>query len=129
MNTNSTFCKVALFDRVSRTSVMGNSLTKAVSLDVTVRVVVYLLSAYLQTENLYDLSGSGAFIYLLPFFLMRSGRYFPRQVIQSGMVATWAARLGVFLVCRALRDSSDTRYNKIRSNPMRLLVYSLLQGK
>ena len=108
---------------------MGNSLTKAVSLDVTVRVVVYLLSAYLQTENLYDISGSGAFIYLLPFSLMRSGRYFPRQVIQSGMVGTWAARLGIFLVCRALRDRTDARYNKIRSSPMKLFVYSLLQGK
>lgn len=107
---------------------MGNALTKAVALDAVVRTGVYLVSARLQTEKFYDISGSGAFVYLLPFTLMRGGLYSPRQVIQSGMVGVWAVRLGLFLVCRALRDRVDSRYSKTVTSPRRLLVYSILQG-
>ena len=107
---------------------MGNSLTKAVALDATVRCLVYVLAVRFKTENFYDASGCAAFVYLLPFFLMHGGRFSPRQVIQSQMVGMWAVRLGLFLVCRMLRDRVDTRYSKIVSSPQRLLMYSILQG-
>eukprot|EP00128_Syssomonas_multiformis_P006237 Colp12_sorted_trinity150504_noHs@750 len=44
------------------------------------------------------------------------------------MVLLWAFRLGSFLFTRILKDGRDTRFEKIKPNPVRFLVAWTIQG-
>ena len=108
---------------------MGNVLAKAAALDIAIQWLMFLPAYYYQTERFFDITGSATFILLLLYTLKNSGRFFPRQVIQSGLVGTWAARLGLFLFFRILRDGRDVRFDKVKGNPKRFLFYWTIQGK
>lgn len=107
---------------------MGNVLTKAAVLDFSIQWSTFLIASYLRTERFFDATGSVTFIILLLQSLMHTRKFFPRQVIQSGLVSTWAARLGMFLVTRILRDGRDSRFNHVRDNPKRFFFYWTVQG-
>ncbi len=44
------------------------------------------------------------------------------------MVLAWATRLGLFLLVRVLRDGGDRRFDGVRDNPTKLLLFWTLQG-
>ena len=107
---------------------MGNVLAKAAVLDFAIQWSTFLIASYLRTEAFFDATGSVTFLILLLQSLMHTRKFFPRQVIQSGLVSTWAARLGMFLVTRILRDGHDSRFNRVRDNPKRFFFYWTVQG-
>ena len=107
---------------------MGNVLTKTALTDFLIQWVSFVVAAYLRTEQFYDATGSLTFVILLLQSLLQTRTFYPRQVIQSGMVTVWAARLGMFLVTRILRDGHDSRFNRVRNNPKRFFFYWTVQG-
>ena len=108
---------------------MGNVLTKAALTDFLIQWGSFVVAAYLQTERFYDATGSLTFVILLLQSLLQTRTFYPRQVIQSGLVTVWAARLGMFLVTRILRrDGQDSRFNRVRNNPKRFFFYWTVQG-
>lgn len=107
---------------------MGNVLGKAAALDIAIQWLMFLPAYYFRTEKFFDITGSVTFLLLLLYTLKNGGRFFPRQVIQSGLVGTWAARLGLFLLFRILRDGKDGRFDKVKGNPKRFLLYWTMQG-
>ena len=109
-------------------SVMGNALSKAAAVDFLIQWGMFLIAAYLKTEKFFDATGTFTFIVLLLQSLLHARRFFPRQVIQSGMVCTWAARLGLFLLTRVLRDGQDSRFKRVRDNPRRFFLFWTVQG-
>lgn len=108
---------------------MGNALTKAAILDLSIQVVGCAIAVKFQTEKFYDATGSVTFIVLILQSLINSGTFFPRQMIQSSLVSVWAVRLGMFLVVRMLRDAKDGRFNKVRGNPRIFIIFWLMQGE
>lgn len=108
---------------------MGNALTKAAILDLSIQVVGCAIAVKLQTEKFYDATGSVTFIVLILQSLINSGTFFPRQMIQSSLVSVWAVRLGMFLVVRTLRDAKDGRFDKVRGNPRIFIIFWLMQGE
>ena len=108
---------------------MGNVLAKAAAVDMSIQWIMFLLAYYLRTEKFFDITGSATFILLLLLTLKNGGRFFPRQVIQSGLVGTWAARLGLFLLFRVLRDGKDGRFDKVKGNPSKFLLFWTVQGR
>ena len=108
--------------------IMGNVLGKAATVDFCIQWGMFLLAAYLKTEKFFDATGSATFLVLVLQSLLHTRRFFPRQVVQSGLVATWATRLGLFLVTRVLRDGRDSRFNRVRDNPRRFFIYWTVQG-
>ena len=107
---------------------MGNVLGKAAAVDFAIQWGVFLIAAYLRSEKFYDATGSVTFIALMLQSLLQTRRFFPRQVIQSGLVGTWASRLGLFLTTRILRDGHDSRFNRVRDNPRRFFFFWTMQG-
>lgn len=108
---------------------MGNVLGKAAAIDFLLQWGLFLIAAYLKTEKFYDLAGTSTFILLAVQSLIKTNKFFPRQVIQTGLVATWAARLGLFLFFRILKDGKDRRFNRVRDNPKRFFIYWTMQGE
>ena len=85
--------------------------------------------AYLkQTEHFYDLTGSITYVSVVAVAMWLGGKTDPRSVIVALLVCIWAVRLGSFLFLRIRQDGSDSRFDKIKPNPMRFLVAWTLQG-
>ena len=110
------------------TSIMGNALSRAAAVGFLIQWGMFPLAAYMKSEKFFDATGSVTFIVLLLQSLLHARKFFPRQVIQSGMVCTWASRLGLFLVTRVLRDGRDSRFNRVRDNPRRFFFFWTMQG-
>lgn len=108
---------------------MGNALTKAAAIDASIQLVGWILASKLQTEKFFDAFGCSTFIVLSVYSLIKNGTFFPRQLIQSNLVSIWAVRLGMFLVCRVLRDGKDVRFNKVRGNVKMFFMFWAVQGR
>lgn len=103
-------------------------LLKAAVTDFGIQWLLWIVAAYFKTEKFYDLAGSSTFLLLTLQTLRWTGRYHVRQLIQSGCVATWAVRLGLFLFTRILQDGEDRRFSKVRGNPGLFWIYWTVQG-
>lgn len=103
-------------------------LKKALMVDFGIQGAGFLVAAALKTEKFYDLAGSGT-VLLMIYKSMQWGRAsFARQKIQSSCAALWAARLGMFLFTRILKDGHDRRFNKIKHDPKMFFVAWTMQG-
>ncbi|XP_060066312.1 uncharacterized protein LOC132546606 [Ylistrum balloti] len=107
---------------------MGSSLGKAAAVDFGIQWACWAVAAVLQTEKFYDLAGSSTFFYLALQSLRWNNTYFTRQKINTGMVMTWSARLGLFLFTRILKEGQDRRFNKVRNKPSTFFIYWTIQG-
>ena len=107
---------------------MGNVLTRSLAIDFSIQWLLFLIAAYLRTEKFYDLAGTSTFTILALQSLLTASRFFPRQVIQTCLVSTWAVRLGLFLFIRVMQAGKDSRFNKVRGNPKLFLLYWTVQG-
>lgn len=90
--------------------------------------VAYVPSAVLRTEKFFDLTGSITYLTVTIAALVMVGRYDTRSVILAAMVIVWAARLGSFLLRRVMAAGSDSRFDAIKTDPLRLLSTWTLQG-
>ncbi|KAG5179054.1 hypothetical protein JKP88DRAFT_264392 [Tribonema minus] len=108
-------------------------LNKPVALGLGIQWLVYLPSLALKTERFYDLTGSSTFILLATTGFARNGAGFDwhsnwRQLLATGMVVAWAARLGTYLFARVCRVGEDSRFNGVRDNAARALLFWTVQG-
>ncbi len=81
-----------------------------------------------QTEKFYDLTGSLTYISVTAVALFLSEELDGRSVLLATMITLWAARLGSFLFLRILADGTDSRFDKIKPNPVSFLATWSLQG-
>merc|ERR1712048_1272792 len=102
---------------------MGAMMTLA-AVDFGVQWVVWAFSAYFTTERFYDLTGSLTFLMVTYLSLKLGGdgrssllSASTRQLATSGMVITWALRLGSFLFLRVLRAGEDVRFKHVKHDP------------
>jgi len=113
------------------------------------RILQDVLSAYLAfiAEKFFDFCGTFGFItsglvsLYTPYLKERlwNGNvhaaipaldsFAPRQLLLTGLVTLWAARLGIFLFARVLRNGKDRRFDEIKVQPLRFLISWTIQGK
>lgn len=96
-------------------------------IDFLIQIVGWIIGVFFKTEKFYDLFGSLTFI-TLSFISYEWSSLNKVQFIQSHMIMLWACRLGVFLFLRVLKDGKDKRFDNVRNNPSKFLVYWMLQG-
>ena len=106
---------------------MGSSLGTLFAVDMGLQWALWAIASVLRTEKFYDLAGSSTFGLLLAMSYPRAHASV-RQQVQTAMVATWAARLGVFLFTRVMKQGSDSRFDKAKNSPGQFFVYWSLQG-
>ena len=98
-----------------------------VGLDVAVQVAGWAVSSALKTEKLFDMVGSGTFL-ALSAASFRPGPVATASARVPAMVGLWAVRLGVFLVHRVHKFGGDTRFDEVKTQPVKFLGYWLLQS-
>ncbi|KZV98250.1 DUF1295-domain-containing protein [Exidia glandulosa HHB12029] len=102
----------------------------------------------LQTERFYDLCGSIGFLSATGVSLygpalkakywdgipgatlpaLNTTNFAPRQLILTAGLVVWSARLGSFLLERAIRHNGDSRFDTIRSNPVTFALAWFMQA-
>jgi len=107
---------------------MGNTIIKAAAVDFGIQWIAWAVAATLKTEKFYDLTGSLTYILITANAFRNLNSPNTRQKVNTGMVITWAVRLGSFLFTRVLRDGGDSRFNKVKHQPGRFWIYWTIQG-
>jgi len=114
---------------------IGAHLGLMAAFDFGIQVAVWSVSAVFQTERFYDLTGSSTYVLLAIYSLyVTSGGlewpplHAPRKALITVVVLCWALRLGSFLFYRIMRDGKDVRFDRVKTKPLRFLIYWLIQG-
>ena len=107
----------------------SQSLLGVFAFDLAVQWVGWAFASALKTEKFYDLTGSLTFIASGAVgHLVGNSAAVPRARIATGLLCVWASRLGTHLVRRITRDGHDKRFDGVRDNPKRFLVFWTIQG-
>ena len=53
--------------------------------------------------------------------------YTPRQIVLTVLVTLWGIRLALYLLIRMLKIGKDERYNQVRENPLKFLIFWIFQ--
>ncbi|KAJ3136174.1 hypothetical protein HK100_001991, partial [Physocladia obscura] len=112
---------------------VGDSLGITIVVDFGIQFVFYMVSAVLQTERFYDISGSLTFLScILVALLRRDGEgnsisaLSARQIAAAVCVMLWALRLGSFLLLRVSKHP-DRRFDELKKKPLSFAVTWILQ--
>jgi steroid 5-alpha reductase family enzyme len=90
--------------------------------------LVFIPSNAARTEKYYDLTGSVTYLTVTLLAVALSENLDLRAGIVAVMVIVWAARLGTFLFLRIRRAGSDTRFDEIKTSPLRFFAAWTIQG-
>ena len=114
--------------------------------DFGIQIVGFLVANLLKTEIFYDAFGSLAYLsvaigttylHLNEYEDPKSntnGWYSPQggslslNLFVVGLVCVWATRLGSFLLSRVIQTGHDSRFEKIKNNPLQFFVAWMMQG-
>ncbi|BDA48013.1 hypothetical protein COCOBI_11-2700 [Coccomyxa sp. Obi] len=113
---------------IGNLNVQNSALVGALIVDFAIQWIGWAVSATLQTEKLYDALGSSAFAACAIGTLTYAKYYHARQIVATVFVMVWAARLGGFLFFRVLKTGSDSRFDEVKSQPLKYLIYWTLQA-
>lgn len=118
---------VASVDSVDRGGVPA--LLLCVIAAFVVNWLAFIPSLIKQTESFFDLTGSLTYISVTALALVLGQTNEWTSWLMAILIFIWAGRLGSFLFRRIRNDGGiDIRFNKIRSNPLRLFETWTLQG-
>jgi len=91
--------------------------------------IIFIPSLLKQTEKFFDLTGSLTYFSVTILALILGPNNQATSYLMAALIFIWAARLGSFLFARIKADGGvDGRFNKIRSDPLRLFETWTLQG-
>ena len=99
-----------------------------VGIALALQWLVFVPSYLRQTERFYDLTGSVTYLSVIAIALLLGHPSDPRSLMLAVLIAIWAIRLGSFLFRRIHQDGSDSRFDKIKTHPLRFLGAWSLQG-
>ncbi len=99
-----------------------------VALAFLIQWLVFIPSYLLQTEKLFDLTGSITYIALTIIAVLLNPIVDDRSIMLLILVVIWAARLGTFLFRRINKAGKDERFDEIKPSFIRFLNIWTLQG-
>ncbi len=91
--------------------------------------IAYIPSAIAQSDKFYDTMGAVTYLTVIGFAAWAAWPLDLRGIVIACMVALWCIRLGSFLFVRIRAEGgTDSRFEKIKTNPARFLVAWTLQA-
>lgn len=90
--------------------------------------LVFVPSALAQTEHFYDLTGGITYITVTIVAVYFAEPLDLRATLVAAMVMVWSVRLASFLFLRIARAGKDSRFDVIKTKPIRFLLAWTLQG-
>jgi steroid 5-alpha reductase family enzyme len=90
--------------------------------------LAFVPSAIAKTEHYYDLVGGITYIATTIVAVSLSDQLDLRAALVAAMVMLWSLRLATFLFRRISKAGSDSRFDEIKTQPLRFLMAWTLQG-
>ena len=90
--------------------------------------LVFLPSALAKTEHFYDLTGGLTYITVIAVAVYFAQPLDLRAKLVAAMVMVWSVRLASFLFLRISKAGKDSRFDVIKTRPLRFLLAWTLQG-
>ncbi|KAL2927082.1 hypothetical protein RDABS01_023355 [Bienertia sinuspersici] len=102
----------------------------AITAIVTVcyQLIFFVVTALLKFDKVTDFAGSTNFIILAVLTVVIKGSWHFRQVVLTLFVVIWGLRLGLFLLMRILQWGEDRRFDQMRGNLGKLVVFWIFQA-
>jgi steroid 5-alpha reductase family enzyme len=120
---------VALAGSQGGTSIAGVPLfALSVGLAFLIQWLVFIPAYLLQTEKIFDLTGSITYISVIAIAVIFSAGADGRSILLSALVVIWAIRLGTFLFGRIKKAGKDDRFDEIKPSFIRFLNVWTIQG-
>ena len=112
-------------------SFIGDDYTFGLSALVTVsyQLFFFFIAAYFKFDKVTDLSGGSNFVIVAALVYLLGSLPSPtiRQSVVFGLVVAWGIRLSGFLFYRILVISEDHRFDGMRDDPCKFLVFWIFQ--
>ena len=90
--------------------------------------IAFIPAAIKETEHYYDLTGGITYITVTVVAVLYSSPLDLRSTIVAGMVMFWSIRLASVLFMRISRAGKDSRFDKMKRQPLRFFLAWTLQG-
>lgn len=90
--------------------------------------LVFVPSSFAQTEHFYDLTGGITYITVTIVAVYFAEPLDTRATLVAAMVMIWSVRLASFLFLRIAKAGKDSRFDVIKTKPIRFLLAWTLQG-
>jgi steroid 5-alpha reductase family enzyme len=101
----------------------------AITAIVTVgyQFIFFVITALFKFDQVTDFAGSTNFVILAVLTLLLKGTWHYRQIVLTVLVVVWGLRLGLFLLMRILQWGEDRRFDDMRENIGKLVVFWIFQ--
>jgi steroid 5-alpha reductase family enzyme len=90
--------------------------------------LAFVPAALVQTERYYDLVGGITYISVTMLAVALASDLDLRATLVAAMVLFWSLRLATFLFRRISRDGKDSRFDDIKTRPLRFFMAWTIQG-
>ena len=90
--------------------------------------LVFVPSSLAQTEHFYDLTGGITYITVTAVAVYFAEPLDLRATLVVAMITVWSLRLASFLFLRISKAGKDSRFDVIKTRPLRFLLAWTLQG-
>ncbi len=100
----------------------------SVGLVFFIQWLAFIPAYFLQTEKIFDLTGSITYISIIIFAVIFCQDADGRSILLSALVVIWAIRLGTFLFGRIKKAGKDDRFDEIKPSFIRFLNVWTIQG-
>jgi steroid 5-alpha reductase family enzyme len=99
-----------------------------VGLAFFIQWLIFIPAFLMQTEKIFDLTGSITYISLIAIAVIFSTGVDGRSILLAVLVVIWAIRLGTFLFRRINKAGKDDRFDAIKPSFIRFLNVWTIQG-
>jgi steroid 5-alpha reductase family enzyme len=90
--------------------------------------LAFIPAALARTEHYYDLVGGLTYLTVTAVAVLLAGPLDLRATLVAAMVMIWSLRLATFLFLRISKSGRDSRFDVIKTRPLRFLMAWTLQG-
>ncbi|KAH0875816.1 hypothetical protein HID58_073178 [Brassica napus] len=95
---------------------------------VVYQFIFFVITALFKIDQVTDFAGSTNFVILAVLTLVLNATWHFRQVVLTLLVVVWGLRLGTFLLMRILQWGEDRRFDEMRQNLVKLIVFWTFQA-
>merc|ERR1712051_452398 len=105
-----------------------NNLAICAIVTVAMQFSFFLVACTCKFDKVTDFAGGTNFVALAVLTLLLSNTFTWRQILATSLVVTWGLRLSGYLLYRIIKIGEDDRFDDKRSNPLRFLIFWVLQA-
>ncbi|XP_019433698.1 PREDICTED: uncharacterized protein C594.04c-like isoform X3 [Lupinus angustifolius] len=92
------------------------------------QLLFFIITALLKFDKVTDFAGSTNFIIVAILTFLLKGSWYFRQIVLTLFVVLWGTRLAFFLLLRILQWGEDRRFDEMRQNLGKLVVFWTFQA-